>query len=266
MKKYWQLSFTCLGLAMALTLTGCGTVIEKSSNLTIGEGSGAGELVSQNKETFAGDQFERIDIVADAMEIVVQQGENDEATVELLKDSNISNELVFDASIQANVLQVTVSTKSKLLSLGDQRGERKLVVTLPAEREPGLDIQHEFGKVTLDGAVVSTATVELDAGTINASAVKGELDLNIDAGDISVKQAEGSYPITAYTEAGNIDIAFADAPADASFNLMVEVGKVQIGIDDVTYEEKRNTIIKAERGSGGPLIKAIATAGNVKVN
>lgn len=266
MKKYWQLSFTCLGLAMALTLTGCGSIVEKSSNLVIGEGSGTGELVSQEIKTFAGDQFERIDIVTDVMEVVVQQGEGAEAMVELLKDDKISSDIAFDASIQANVLQVTVNTQSKLLSVGEQRGERKLIVTLPAEHEPELDIKNEFGKVTLDGVTVSAATVELDAGTINASAVKGNLDLNIDAGDIVVQQAEGSYPITAYTEAGNIDIAFAEAPTVASFNLMVEVGKVQLGIDDVTYEEKRNTLIKAERGSGGPLIKAIATAGNIKVN
>lgn len=267
MKQYWKLSFTCISLALALTLVGCSSVMEKSSNITIGEGSGSGELVSQEKKTFAGDQFTAIDIVTDAMEIIVKQGEGDEATVELLKDSEISSELSFDASIQGDKLQVTVSTKEKIFSLGDkQLGERKLIVTLPEGREPALDIHNEFGKVELDHIAVSSVSALLDAGTIITSGVTGELDLHIDAGSIEVKQASAEHPIIAATDAGNINITYEQAPTNAEFDLQVEVGKVQLELDDVTYEEQRNTIIKAKRGNDGPLVKATSSVGSIKVN
>lgn len=266
MKPYWKLSITCIGLAMALTLAGCGAVTEKSTNFILGESSGTGELVSEGVQTFGRDEFDSIDIVTEAMEIVAQQGTSDEATVEFMRDSSIGKTFAFDASIQGDVLQVTVTEKDKLLSVNDERGQRKLIVTLPAEREPALNITNNFGKVSLEEAVFSSASVQLDAGSIVASGTTGELDLKVDAGDIRVEKGNGSYPITAYAEAGSINITFAEAPAQASFELMVEVGKVQLGIDDVNYDENRNTVIKAERGSGGPLIKAITSVGNIRVN
>lgn len=265
MKHY--LKFTCLGLAMVFLLTGCGTFMAKTSDYAIGEGSGKGELVIQEKQTFQGNEFNKIDVVTDAMEIIVKQGEGEETTVELLKDNGISSELAFDASIKNEVLRITVNTKEQLFSLGDdQRGERKLMITLAAETEPALNIQNEFGKVSLDGIALSSAAVELSAGMIEAMAVQGELDLTNSAGNIVVKQASNQFPVKAFTEAGNIDIGFAEAPADARFELMVEVGKVKLDLDDVSLEEKRNTIIKGQRGSDGPLIKANASVGNIHVH
>jgi len=267
MNQYWKLSFTCISLALALTLVGCGSVFEKTSNLTIGEGSGSGELVSQEKKSFAGDQYNTIDIVTDAMEIIVKQGDGEEATVELLKDSEISNELSFDASIQGEKLQVTVTTKEKLFSVGEQkRGERKLIVTLPEGQEPELNIENNFGKVELDHLTVKAASILLDAGAIVTDGIAGELDLNVDAGSIEVKQASASHSIIAAAETGNIEISFAEVPANASFDLQVDVGKVDLNVDDVSYEEQRNTIIKAARGNDGPNIKATSAVGSIKVN
>jgi len=267
MNQYWKLSFTCISLALALTLVGCGSVFEKTSNLTIGEGSGSGELVSQEKKSFAGDQYNTIDIVTDAMEIIVKQGDGEEATVELLKDSEISNELSFDASIQGGNLQVTVTTKEKLFSVGDQsRGERRLIVTLPEGQEPELNIANDFGRVELDHLTVKAALVGLEAGAIVTDGVVGELDLNVEAGSINVKQASPSHSIFADAETGDIEISFAEEPANASFDLQVEVGKVQLNVDDVSYEEQRNTIIRAERGNDGPNIKATSSLGSIRVN
>lgn len=252
-----------LMMTTMIFLAGCSSAINFTTDLTIGEGSGKGEVESHGIKSFEKGQFEKVDVQTDAMNIMIQQGSSNEATVELLTDNTISSEITFDASIQGDVLQVTVNEKD--VSMKNNSGERKLIIMLPDEAQLDMNVVNAFGEIVIEEVALGQAHLEQNAGNVHAKDVAGNLDILVNAGEINIERAHSEFAIGARVDAGNINIGYKEVPQAAKFDLSSEVGSVKLALDQVEYDVNNKTTIKGNRGSDGPLVKAVTSVGTINV-
>src|SRR5690606_33060589 len=139
-----------------LLLAGCSSAINVASSSAIGKGSGKGEVVTHSVESFEAAQFSKVNIQTEAMNIVITENDQDEASVELLTDELIKDQITFDGSIQGEVLEVNVSEYGK--SMKDNSGERTLLITLPTNEELPVNVSNAFRSIKLEDHVLDEAT------------------------------------------------------------------------------------------------------------
>jgi len=246
-----------------LLLAGCSSAINVASNSAIGKGSGKGEVVTHSVESFEAAQFSKVNIQTEAMNIVITQNDQDEASVELLTDELIKDQITIDASIQGEVLEVNVSERGK--SMKDNSGERTLLITLPTNEELALNVSNAFGSIKLEDLVLDEATLELNAGNIYTNKVIGHIDATVNAGELEILKAKSEHGILAHVDAGNIKVEYDGAPQQASYDLRAEVGTVKLTVDDVDYSLNKKNEIQGKLGSNGAVVQARVNVGNISV-
>jgi len=250
-------------IGATIVLTGCSSAIDFASNKAIGEGSGKGEVVSHGVKSFEAEQFNSIEVQTEAMNITITQSDQNEASVELLTDDSIKNEFTYDASIQGEVLEVTVTEREK--SMKNSSGERTLLITLPKNDELELNVTNAFGNISLEDISISEAMLELNAGNIYTKEVIGNIDATVNAGEIDISRAKGDYSILTHVDAGNVKIAYEEAPQNAAFNLKTEVGQVKLSLDDIDYSVEKKNEVQGQRGTSGTNVQAQVSVGNITV-
>jgi len=262
-----KMLFATAILAIGL-LAGCSSLPENVSNSVIGEGSGSGELITQEKKSFKSDEFESIHVSAKAMEIYVSKGTDDQAEVELLVDDSIASRFTFDASIKSGVLKVDVDEKGKLYdqSFNGQKGERKLIISLPDKIYNELTINNEFGLVEASDLKMDSVDIRLSAGTIKLNGVYAKMNVETNAGEIIVEGISLENDLTAKTDAGEIAIHLNESPKAAEIRLASEVGEVTADLEHIEFSDKSRNKKIGTIGSKGYVIDASTAVGTIVVD
>ncbi|PRX74373.1 putative adhesin [Cohnella sp. SGD-V74] len=260
--------FAIIVLAASLTACGdlAGSFTEEVQGNVIGAGSGSGKLVSLEKQAFAADGFDELQVRTEAMVIHIAKGSGDKAEVELLADDSLRDRLAFGAEVESGVLKVEVEEKAKAGVLKDQRGERTLRIVLPDKAYRSLTIRNTFGAIEASGVKTELADIRIDAGSIRLSGVGGQLNLEANAGEIVVEDLVLSGDVKARTDVGKIAIHLSESPTDASFNLDSEVGEVKLNLEQVEYGQQASNKKVGTIGSNGYRIDAYTAVGEIVVD
>ncbi|WP_020618342.1 DUF4097 family beta strand repeat-containing protein [Paenibacillus daejeonensis] len=250
---------------LATALTGCGLlekVPERVELSVIGEGSGSGELVSKGSGTYAAEAFDGIEVKGEALAIFISRSTGDQAEVELLMDSNISNKVTFSTEVKSGTLQLDVKENSRNIG-NDQRGERKLLITLPEKTYDKLNVTNAFGRIDIRDVAAEQITAKIDAGQIVMEQVQGKLDIQTEAGEIKLSGIELTDDINAKSSVGTVSLGLAVQPEAAEISLSSELGKVSSDLAGLDVKEQSGSKLTGTLGSGGPKVTLKSEVGTV---
>ncbi|MCR8657519.1 DUF4097 domain-containing protein [Paenibacillus endoradicis] len=267
MRSYQTISRLIVIVLLAVGMTGCSSFTTNVGNVVIGEGSGSGELISLQKESFKVDDFDKIHVKAEAMAIFITKSKTDDAEVELLVDDKIESKFTLEASINSSKLDINVKEKEKGGSIiNDTRGERKLNISLPDKLYNQLTINNNFGLVDVHDVNAENLDISVDAGSIQLTSVVGEMNLEVDAGQIVVEGFSLENDLTAKTDAGAIRINLNESPTSAEIKLVSEVGSVSSNLEGLDYSVNSSNKKVGTIGSDGYRINASTSIGDIQVN
>jgi len=256
-------------LVLATALTACGdlanSITGEVQQSVIGEGSGSGKLVSVEKRSYGQNEIEELHVNTQAMEIQIEKSSGDRAEVELLADDNLRDRFEFEAKVKSGVLDLKIEEKSGL-SFKEQKGERKLKISLPDKVYRELEVQNAFGAVEASDVKTETANIRIDAGNIRLRGVSGELNLKASAGEIVVEGISLDRDLNARTEVGRIAIHLSESPKAVNFRLDSEVGEVKVDLEQVEYSKQTTNKKFGTIGAGGPNIDAYTAVGEIVVD
>ncbi|WEK53588.1 MAG: DUF4097 family beta strand repeat-containing protein [Candidatus Cohnella colombiensis] len=267
MRSYQTISRLLVVVLLAVGMTGCGSLTTNIGMVTIAEGSGSGELISLKKESFKVDDFDKIHIRADAMTIFITKSTTDDAEVELLVDDKIESKFTLEASIKSSKLDINVKEKEKnVIIIKDSRGERKLNISLPNKLYDQLKINNHFGVVDVKDLNADRLDISVDAGSIQLKSVVGEMNLDVDAGQIVVEGFNLENNLTAKTDTGAIRINLNESPKSAEIKLVSEIGSVSTNLEGIDYSANSPHKKVGTIGSNGYRINASTSVGDIQVN
>lgn len=263
MKKIENQISILLMTTLLFMLSGCSNFTNSSAQVAIGEGSGKGKTISLGVQQFSAEQFDKIQLQSEAMNIQISQGESDEASVELRIDDTLQEKISLEHEIKDQTLHINVNEKSQIAK--DSSGERTLLLTLPASENKSISVENAFGTIMLSDVILNSISLKQNAGNIEVSNATGKLNIEVNAGNINVKNAPNNFDIVTKVDAGNITIGYAEAPEQAQYDLATEVGKVKLDIEGIQLEEKTTNKVKGSLGKEGPSIQAKTSVGNIEV-
>ncbi len=257
-------------IVLAASLAACGDLADSLTGdvreSVIGEGSGAGKLVSIEKQVFAASEFDELDVQTEAMIVQVVAGSGNEAEVELLADDTLESRFVFKSGVEAGVLKVRVEEKEESGILKDGKGERRLRIVLPDRAYGSVTIRNAFGSIEASDVKTERADIRINAGEIRLSGFAGELNLEANAGEIVVEDLVLSGDVKARTDAGKIAVHLKESPTEARLRLVSEVGEAKADLERVEYSEQSKNKKVGSIGSGGYLLEAYAAVGEIVVD
>lgn len=265
MRSYQRLGKLLAVVFLSVGLTGCYSLTSNIKNEVNGEISGSSEVVSHGKQLFKVDDFDEIQVKADAMAIYVTKSATDEAEVDLLTNDSSKSRFTLDASIQSGKLNITVKEKGKNINFNDLKGIRKLNISLPEKMYDELKIKNSFGLVEVHDLTLNNVDIHVDAGSIQLDGVVSEMDLEVNSGQIVVEGFELEHDLTAKTDAGEIRINMNKTPKAAEIDLASEVGAVTAKLEGIEYSVDSINKKKGKIGSGGHYIKASTSIGAILV-
>ncbi|RJX36821.1 hypothetical protein D3P09_25240 [Paenibacillus pinisoli] len=265
MKNYQRISLLVTATMLAIALTACsGTVNKITDKVVIGEGSGSGEVVSKGKHSFEADEFGSLKVVTEAMLIDVVRSQSDKAEVELLADSKVEKDITFNVAIKNDVLEIETKEKNSKI-IKDNRGERRLIISLPDKQYDKVTINNNFGAIEGAQLHANALHVKIDAGSIRLSDIAGAIKAETATGDIEVNGISLDNDLVAKTEVGTIRVKLNEAPAAASVSLKSEVGSVTSHLETMEYSANTKREITGTIGTKGPRLEATVSVGSVTV-
>ncbi|REJ12071.1 MAG: hypothetical protein C6W59_15175 [Paenibacillaceae bacterium] len=269
MNKRSKLPILAATTVMILALIGCSDTVtsnvERVETTLIGPESASGGKNIQER-IFHADEFDRIDVHSEAMEVYVEQSPDDQITARLITDKAIDNPFVFDASIENGVLRLSVDEQTKINFLDRvQNGERKLILSLPDKPFKEVAIRNEFGSVDVADLSAGRVEIKLSAGDIRLSGVSGELALETEAGTIEAEGVTLDQDIFTRTSVGDIEVRFSAPPEAGSIRAKTTLGDVQVDIDGVQYSENSGNDKAGRLASDGHLLEAVSEVGSIQI-
>ncbi|MFF2889853.1 DUF4097 family beta strand repeat-containing protein [Paenibacillus sp. NPDC057967] len=265
MKSYQKISLLVTATMLAIALTACsGTVNKLTDKVVIGEGSGSGEVVSKGKHTFEANEFENIKVATEAMLIDIVRSKSEQAEVELMADSKVEKDITFNVAIKNDVLEIETKEKNSKI-IGDNRGERRLIISLPEKQYDKVTINNNFGAIEGSQLHVNSLKVKNDVGSIRLSSIVGAMHLETATGDIQIDGVSLNNDLTAKTEVGSIRVQLNESPAAANVSLKSEVGNVTSNLETIEYTANTKREITGTIGSKGPRLEASVSVGSVTV-
>lgn len=271
MRNYQKTSLVLAIAIFAAGLAGCANSVTsltgKVETSVIGEGSGSGELARETK-SFSSSEFDSILVNARAMEIYVTKRSDDLVEVELLTDKAIENRFTLDASVQSRELNLNVKEDAKTFDFSStgQKGERKLLISLPDKIYDQVTIKNEFGLVEATDMKAGTVDIKLDVGVIRLNGVSGKMRLETEAGEISVEGISLENDLSAKTDIGEINIHLKESPQDAIVDLKSDIGEVTADLEQVQYSVNSANQKAGTIGSKGFRIDANTNVGDILVD
>lgn len=157
-------------------------------------------------------------IDAEASELTVKQGDGEFVTVDYYTGGKI------EASISQEGDAIVVT--QKLTSHFQARGG-EIIVTLPADGTPALELDLAAGNVSLSGLALDSLTVKVNAGNVEIKSCSApELSATLDAGNFSV---ENSNFKTVSSSVNVGDLKLKKVSAD-KLTLTVDVGSIKANL------------------------------------
>ncbi|RJE85525.1 hypothetical protein D3P07_20190 [Paenibacillus sp. 1011MAR3C5] len=265
MKSYQKISLLVTATMLAIALTACSSTVNKlTDKVVIGEGSGSGEVVSKGKHTFQANEFESIKVVTEAMLIDIVRSKSEQAEVELMADSKVEKDITFNVAIKNDVLEIETKEKNSKI-IGDNRGERRLIISLPEKQYDKVTINNNFGAIEGSQLNMNTLNVKNDVGSIRLSSIIGAMHLETATGDIQIDGVSLNNDLIAKTEVGTIRVQLNESPAAADVSLKSEVGNVASNLEAIEYTVNTKREITGTIGTKGPRLEASVSVGSVTV-
>lgn len=265
MKSYQKISLLVTATILALSLTACGNPVNQlTDKVIIGEGSGSGDVVSKGKHTFEANEFESIDVISEAMLVDIVRSKSEQAEIELIADKKVEKNISFNVTIQNEVLKIKSMEKNSKI-VGDNRGERRLIISLPEKQYDKITVRNNFGTIEGSQLQANTISVKNDAGSIRLSSSTGAIHAETATGDIQIDGISLDNDLVAKTEVGTIRIGLNESPLAASLKLKSEVGDVSSNLDTVDYKVNTKREIQGTIGKNGPQLQASVSVGSVTV-
>lgn len=230
----------------------------------IGKGADSGDLVSHGSGSYKAEEIDGIEVKGDALAIYVSRSTGDQAEVELLLGRNIdSKKITFTSEVKSGTLQVTVKEKGTITK--DQRGERKLVITLPDKVYDKLGVSSAFGLIEVQDIAAERITATINAGQIVMNQVRGKLDVEVDAGEITLDGIVLENDLSAKSSVGLVSVNLAEAPAAAEVDLSSEIGTVSSELGELDGQKQRGNKLSGTIGKGGPKLTLKSEVGSVEL-
>jgi DUF4097 and DUF4098 domain-containing protein YvlB len=255
----------------ALGAAGCAAPIpsdpREAAFSFIGEEAGSGER-TQEKKTFAADEFDSIQVSAEAMDIYVTKSADQTAYAELVTTEAIRSRITFESFIETRVLNLRVDEETNTAIFPDEglADERKLLIALPDETYELVRIKNEFGSIEAADLQADQWDIDLAAGEIRLNRISGAMRLKADAGNIAVEGIRLDHDLSARTEAGNIYVHLTESPQAATVNLRSRLGSVSEDLKDLQYTVKSENRTAGSIGSNGYSLDASASVGDIRVD
>jgi|GEM_PF-852107 len=268
-KKDFRLSVLAATAMLLFAFSGCSgpvpSIVEEFESSLIGPKSASGGR-NVEERFFHADQFDRVFIASEAMEVYVDQSPNDLAEIRLVTDQAIDHLFEIEASIEHGELHLSVDEKTKFNFFDRvQNGERKLVISLPDKRYKEVSIRNEFGSVDVEDLAADRVKVRLSAGDIRVSGVSGELALETETGTIAAEGVTLDQDIFTRTSVGDIEIRFSAPPDAGEIQAKCILGDVWVDIEGVQYSVNSGTHKAGKFASEGHLLEAVAQIGSIRV-
>lgn len=262
-----NVSVLAAATVLAMMLTGCGWLErtpERVETSVIGEGSGSGELVSHGSGTYAAEEINGIEVRGDALAIFVSRSNGDQAEVELLLDRNINSKVTFTSKVKSGTLQLDVKENSRTIG-NDQRGERKLMISLPDKVYDKLSVTNAFGRIEVQDVAAEQITSKIEAGQIVMNQVRGKLNVEAEAGEIILNGIVLEDDLSAKSSVGSVSVSLAEPPAAAEVSMSSKIGTVTSELPELDAQEQSGNKLTGKIGTGGPKLTLQSEVGSVEL-
>ncbi|RDW15630.1 DUF4097 family beta strand repeat-containing protein [Oceanobacillus chungangensis] len=219
--------------------------------------------------------FTKVDIETENVEIEILSSNSSAAEIELKGNKN--NKYKLETKVEGDTLQIEVKDRLfRWFSFGFFNSSSvSLKVFLPERAYDTIEVVTDNGKIRANEMEADVINMEADNGKIIVDHIKStSFNFEVDNGEVSLRDIEGEIngssnngrislitesldsPITLETDNGVIDIQTDEQPANATFDINVDNGKVT-----VFGESNYDTII----GNGDNLIKLTADNGKITI-
>lgn len=264
MSKIKQLSIIALVL---LLLGGIGSILTfriADKNMDISE------------ETIVDQAFTSVEVESDNMRIDILPTKDQHATVELTGRTKKKKNISFDVKVKGETLTIRAKERDFRLFSFDFISSLNLRVLLPEKQYKSLEVNNNNGKINVEdikavdlaaktnnGSISLTNTSSekiwaiVDNGKVSLDHAEGDIESSTDNGEISVNTRDLDRNIELRTSNGQIHIRTEKEPENATFQVNVNNGKINI-LDKYSG----NTVI----GSGKYMIKLSTNNGQIDVS
>ncbi|WP_234402351.1 DUF4097 family beta strand repeat-containing protein [Oceanobacillus damuensis] len=228
----------------------------------------------EQKQTIS-EQFDNIDVETENVKIEILPASGSTAEVELA--GNKKGKYKLTTNVEGDTLHVEVENKrfqmfsidffnpsptSLKVYLPEKAYDTVEVVTDNGQIIAGgmeadlVNMEADNGKILLDKIKSSLINVEVDNGEVSLENIEGEIHGTSNNGRISLKTESLDRPLTLETDNGTIDIQTVEPPTNATFDITLDNGKV-----NVFGESNYDSVI----GNGDNVIKLTADNGKITV-
>ncbi len=209
----------------------------------------------EENQSFQADEINHLRVKADVGDIVLKESEGDEIHVSITGKVPKWDADKYDISIEqkGDTLEVQfLKKKSKFffIPLQFNVGEKRIIeVALPKDALTTGHLQSNVGDVTIDALYVDELTVKNDVGDIDIAEFNGELlTIKSNVGDTTVKEATGQVDVQLDT--GEIHLTMEEITENVT--LMNDVGDISVAIKGAT----NGVVLDADTDIGDVKIKS----------
>ncbi|WP_167577722.1 DUF4097 family beta strand repeat-containing protein [Ammoniphilus sp. YIM 78166] len=229
--------------------------------------------------------LDRIQIRTDIAHLSVGETGGDEIEVRLRgnMEQEWRDNLRFEVRQEGNqaAIELLLPPNPKL-SFGMSAKELELDVLLPDKRFEEIDIRSSIGTINIENIQVDQLQAKTNVGKISLLEVRGvKTELKTDVGLIFVEKVGGELDITSNTgkidvllegitsdvriksNTGKVNVYSKNKPSSLKLDLRSDIGRVEVSMKDLDYEENLNREVIGTIGSGAPLVKIRTNVGKI---
>ncbi len=240
--------------------------------------------VSENKAIPSKD-LDQIRIQTDIAQLRVGQtgGDNLEVRLRGEMEQEWRDNLRFEVRQEGNRAAIELLFPSNpKLSFGMNAKKLELEVLLPDKRFKEINIQSSIGTISIENIEADQLQAKTNVGKISILEVRGvKTELKTDVGLIFVENVEGELDITSNTgkidvllenimsdvriksNTGKVNVFSRNKPHSLKLDLRSDIGRVDVSMKDLNYEENLNREVIGTVGSGQPLVKVRTNVGKI---
>ncbi|WP_099156705.1 DUF4097 family beta strand repeat-containing protein [Virgibacillus ndiopensis] len=219
--------------------------------------------------------FTDIEIEADNEKVEIVSTDDQTTKVELVGRSTEQIQNQLKVEIEENTLSITLENEKLFNFFHFMDSNLTLKVSLPEKVYESLQVDIDNGTVyaeqlnikavkgetnnghiEMEDIVATTINVESDNGKISLENVSGEINGETNNGKIYLETNDLDRPITLECDNGSIEIETENEPANATFNVRVDNGHINI------FDKYSGNAVF---GNGENLIKLTTNNGKIKV-
>lgn len=214
------------------------------------------------EETYKLDEINLIDVKQKAGNVIFENANDDNIKIEVYGEEKSDAEV----SLANNELKIEYKSEGKggwFFGFGKEAGDVKIYI--PASYEKNIKIRNDAGEVKVANVENADVDIDCDAGDVEINRVKNAT-IKCDAGNVEIKNLLNKCNIN--VDAGNLKID--DAQINENSSIKADSGNIQIKeINDIYIDAKvdmGNCKISNNNRSSDITLRIDCDMGNVDVN